>query len=203
MKKAIMFCTVVICTTLAMTACSNNQTQKEGEEQTTQEQEIVYNESIQSHFFGFSFGDSPQVVSKKLDSIRLYTTDRIVADGGMAFEPKYPQNDFKFGGYSWNWLYPKFCNNKLYRIRFLHPFKTKDGAMSMYNNLSSSLSARYFMQTQQVPDTSYFGCCIGWTKNNQYVKVYCYRYESDGHEMWYGTALVYGDNNYYSENSEL
>jgi hypothetical protein len=202
MKKAILIGTV-ICTMFAVTACSNNQTQKEGENQINKEQEIVYNESIQCHFFGFTFGDSPQIVLKKLDSIQLYTTDRIVTNGRMAFYPSYPQDDFKFGGYSWNWLYPRFCNNKLYRIGFLHPFKTKDGAVSMYNNLASSLSDRYHMQERQAPDSSYFGYCIGWTKNNQYVEVYCYRYEGVDHEMWYGTQLVYGDNNYYSENSEL
>ena len=202
MKKAILFCTV-ICTMLAMTACSNYQTQKEGEEQSSKEQEIVYNESIQNQFFGFSFGDSPQVVWKKLDSIHLYTTDRLVPDGGMSFQPSFPQDDFKFGGYSWNWFYPIFCNNKLYQIRFLHPFKTKAGAISMYNNLVSSLSYRYHMQTVQVSDSSYFGHCIGWTKNNQYVAVFCNKYESDDHEIWYGTQLVYGDNNYYSENGEL
>ena len=190
MRKAIIFCTV-ICTMLAMTACSNNQTQ------------IVYNDSIQNHFFGFSFGDSPQVVHKKLDSIRLYTTDRLVPDDEMSFQPSYPQDDFKFGGYSWNWLYPMFCNNKLYKIRFLHPFKTKDGAISMYNSLVSSLSNKYHMQTMQVQDPSFLGYYIGWTKNHQYVMVYCNRYESDGHEIWYGTQLVYGDNNYYSGDSEL
>lgn len=198
-----MFCTVVICTMFAVTACSNNQTQKEGEGQPIQEQEIVYNESIQNQFFGFSFGDSPKIVHKKLDSIRLYTTDRLIADGGMSFQPSYPQDDFNFGGYSWNYLYPYFCNNKLFHIRFLHPFKTKDGAISMYNNLVSSLSNRYHMQTRQDLDTSVYGCCVGLTKNNQFVVVRCYKYESDGHEMWYGAELAYGDNNYYSGNSEL
>ena len=202
MKKAILFCTV-ICTMLAMTACSNYQTQKEGEEQTSKEQEIVYNESIQNHFFGFSFGDSPQEVRKKLDSIRLNTRDRLVTDGVMAFLPSYPQDDYNFGGYKWKFLYPEFSNNKLYKIRFHQPFKTKNGAISMYNNLVSSLSNRYHIQTTLAQDSSVFGCCIGWTKNDQYVLVSCDRYESVDHEIWYGTHLVYGDNNYYSGNGEL
>ena len=202
MKKIILI-ELVICTIVAITACGNSQIKNEGDEPVSQEQEIVYNESIQSHFFGFSFGDSPQVVHKKLDSIRLYTTDRLVSDGAVSFQPSYPQDDFKFGGYSWNFFYPTFCNNKLYHIRFLHPFKTKDGAISMYNELASSLSGRYHLQTMQAPDSSYFGCCIGRTMNNQYVAVYCCRYESDGHEIWYGTQLEYCDMNYYSGNSEL
>lgn len=201
--KKIVIIGMAVCTMVAITACGNSQTQKEGEKSVSQEQEIVYNESIQSHFFGFSFGDSPQVVWKKLDSIRLYTTDRLVPDGAMSFQPSYSQDDFNFGGYTWNWLYPSFSNNKLYNIRFLHPFKTKDGAISMYNNLASSLSNRYHMQTMPAPDSSYFGYCIGWTMNNQYVVVFCHKYESDDHEIWYGTQLVYGDNNYYSGNSEL
>lgn len=194
---------MVICTIVAITACGNNQTQKEGEMPISQEQEIEYNESIQSHFFGFSFGDSPQIVHKKLDSIRLYTTDRLVSDGAMSFRPSYPQDYFNFGGYTWNYLKPIFCNNKLFRIGFLHPFKTKDGAISMYNSLVSSLSNRYHMQETQAPDSSCFGCYIGWTKTNQCVVVYCHRYESVGHEIWYGTQLEYCDMNYYSENSEL
>ena len=201
MKKTLLIGTLLYAMFI-MSAC-NNHIQKDGKPKNAQEQEIVYNESIQSHFFGFSFGDSPQVVYKKLDSIRLYTTDRLVENGSIAFLPSYPQDDFKFGGFSWNYLYPYFCNGNLYCIRFLKPFKTKEGAVSMYNNLASSLSNKYYMQTMQVSDSLYYGYCIGRTNNRQYVALYCHRYESVGHEMWYGTEIVYGDNNYYEENSEL
>lgn len=201
MKKLFMF-GALICTIGMFAACSNDK--KTSSRTKFQNSPIIYNDSIQSHFFGLSFGASPQEVNTKLKSIGLYTTDKLISNGRQSYKAGYPQNHFSFGGYSWTWFNSYFSNNQLYAIEFMSPFKTKEGAASLYNNVVSSLSEKYNMQPEQPSDTMVYGRQIGWTQdNNKCVGVYYERYESVGHEMWYGTCLFYYDLYYNQENNEL
>lgn len=165
------------------------------------------NESIQNHFLGISFGDTPEKVKEKLDSIGLSTSDRLEHDGRMTylFSSRFANDKdyFSFGGYSWKFLHTHFSGNHLFEVEFMNPYKTKEGASVRYNDLVSSLTERYNMLPQRSLDTLIYGCYIGLTRNGQYVTVSYYRYESVGHEMWYGTELCYGDRNYFQENDEL
>ena len=205
MKKKSLLC-AIICTIGIFVSCNNNQTTTENVDTaspTTPKQEIVYNHHIQAIFFGFSFGDSPQVVKKKLDSAGLYTHDRLASNGRMAFQAGYPQDNFTFGGFSWNHCYPSFSNNRLYGIEFMKAFKTKEAAASAYNSLLNTLSEIYHMQIQNSTDSTTYETYIGRTYNNQVVLVSYFKYESVGHEIWYGTELAYADYNFYQENDEL
>lgn len=207
MKKHTFIIGTLVCIMGLMTACNNDQTTAEDMDTTlptTTKQEIVYNDHIQTHFFGFSFGDSPQVVKKKLDSAGLYTHDKIAPNGRMAFRAGYPQDNFAFGGFSWDYCHPSFSNNRLFEIEFLKPFKTKEAAASYYNSLLNSLSEKYHMQIYYSTDSrDAYETYLGRTYNNQVVAVSYSRYESVGHEIWYGTFLTYADYNFYQENDEL
>jgi len=202
MKHLFSFTAVMACLIIMFNACSYNN-KHTSHKTNNPDPPIIYNDSIQSKFFGFSFGDSPQEVTKILRSVGLYTTDKIIPDGRLAFTPQYPQDNFSFGGYGWNHLYPCFSNNRLFAIQFLSAYKTKEGAASCYNSVLNSLSNKYNMQQELPSDTMTYGIYIGKTNNNQRVGIMYYRYESTGHQMWYGTELFYSDLNYYQGNSEL
>ena len=194
--------TIIYCLFIAACFCACNSASNEKTESTT-EVEIAYNESIQNQFFGFSFGATPQEVNEKLNSAGLLTSDKLVQTGRLTFKASSQYDDFSFGGYSWKFCHPNFSNNILYKVEFMNPYKTKEGAASSYRSLVSSLSNKYQMQSVPQTDTTLYGVFVGLTKEGQYVDVSYYRYESVGHEMWYGVTLEYGDNRYYQDNNEL
>lgn len=191
MKQGIVWILVTFLFTSTILSCKNVNSKQD---EKTHEL-IIYNESIQSNFFGFSFGDSPKVVVQKLNESYIGSYDREIANGRMTFFTGN-HDKIQFGGYMWDFIYVYFSNNQLYGIKFHNVHKTMEFAVDNYTDLTATLSDKYYMQKTKMSDT-----CYGWTKNNQYVEISYGRYEGRNGNENYGSFLSYYDFNYQQNNA--
>lgn len=207
MKKKTLLC-VIICTIGIFVACNNNQTATDGGDKATPEREIVYNDKIQNTFFGVPFGASKEGVVSAFEKQDFYE-DRYSTDERLSFKKKeggpwgLTKGRFSFGGLNWSQLYVNLSNNQFYSIEFTSAHKTKESAMENFEGVLSAVSTKYHLFEDPIDDTTSYKRFAGVTKDNQWVIVSCYSYESVSNERYIGVSLTYGDNNFYNVSEEL
>lgn len=165
--------------------------------------EIAYNDHIQDRFYGFSFGDSFDVVEMKLDSVVPCAPVKNKY-GEVSFIPDYPNDVFEFGGFSWDKIEAKFSNDKLCGIVFLSEFGKKTDAMQWLNRVYLKLSKKYNLTEMSIDELStiisYVGY-VGQSKAEQSIALLCRRNERI-REKPYEVCLAYVDFNHYQEDDE-
>ena len=190
-----------------MTAC-NNQTASDGADIATQEKEIIYNDKIQNTFFDVPFGSSKEDVVTGFAKHGFYE-DYYSTDDRLSFKKKdggrhgITMNAFSFGGMNWRQLNVYLSNNQFNSIEFTAAHKTKESALENFDHVLSEVSAKYHLFESPLEDTTSYKRYIGLTKDDQWIIVHCYSYESVSHQRFIGVTLAYGDNNFNNVSDEL
>lgn len=207
MKNTLLLGTL-ICTIGLFVGCNNGQSVSDSAEKTTQEKEIVYNDRIQNTFFGVPFGSSKDDVVVGFAKHDFYE-DYYSTNDRLSFKKKdggphgLTMNAFSFGGMNWRQLNVYLSNNQFYAIEFTSSHKTKESALESFENVLSEVSVKYNMFESPIDDTTSYKRYMGLTKENQWIVVHCYSYESVSHERYIGVTLAYGDNNFDNVSDEL
>lgn len=191
---------------IAITSCNNggNKTSESGTEKNEMTKALAkkaLNKSIQNVFLGVPFGATYEEACEKLPQ-DFWFDKRITTKDRLSLNPKRG-GKISFGGRAWDHLDMYFSNNRFYHISLYSTHKTKEGAMSDYNELHSVISQKYNMTDMPTNDTTKYGYTVGITKTNQCVAVQCYSYESIEHERWIGVFLEYFDWNFEGISEEL
>lgn len=181
--------------------CSCKKSNNSANSSNTVKQDTVYNENIQSVFFDTPFGASKEEVIKKFKLHDFIPDTQTSSDALIHFHPIQSQN-YSFGNMTWDMLDVGFVNGKFNYIRFMNASKDKVSAIQNYENVLSSVSAKYEMMEQVPEDTTFYKMSIAYSKVNRYVSVYCLRYETISKEIMIGTVLEYLDRSFNNEVSD-
>ena len=181
--------------------CSCKKSNNSANSSNTVKQDTVYNENIQSVFFDTPFGASKEEVIKKFKLHDFIPYTQTSSDALIHFHPIQSQK-YSFGNMTWDMLDVGFVNGKFNYIRFMNASKDKVSAIQNYENVLSSVSAKYEMMEQVPEDTTFYKMSIAYSKVNRYVSVYCFRYETISKEIRIGTVLEYLDRSFNNEVSD-
>ena len=181
--------------------CSCKKSNNSANSSNTVKQDTVYNENIQSVFFDTPFGASKEEVIKKFKLHDFIPYTQTSSDALIHFHPIQSQK-YSFGNMTWDMLDVGFVNGKFNYIRFMNASKDKVSAIQNYENVLSSVSAKYEMMEQVPEDTTFYKMSIAYSKVNRYVSVYCFRYETIAKEIRIGTVLEYLDRSFNNEVSD-
>lgn len=188
-------------TALYLCSCNNNENTIK-KENTKTSNPIKYNKNIQDEFFGVSFGASKDEIIKKFRNNGLIVDYEYTTDNFLTFN-KIGSERFSFGGMDWECLNVSFNNHQFYKIDFYTSHKTKESALSDFNNVFSKVSQKYYLYEEPLNDTTILRKYVGRAYNNQWIMVSCFRYESFSHRQLFGVWLTYGDNTYNMISNEL
>ena len=186
--------------TIALCACKNDTSAEE-----QHEQEVVYNDNIQDTFFGVSFGASKEDVITAFASHNFYP-GYFDTDSRLSFEKKIGYKTlerFSFGDMTWKMLDVYLSNNKFHQIAFMNSHKTRESALNEFENVLSQVSAKYHLQESSPDDTTIYKMYVGVSRDEQWICVRCFSYESIGGEHLIGTQLAYGNNQFEYISDEL
>ncbi len=188
-------------TALYLCSCNNNENTIK-KENTKTSNPIKYNKNIQDEFFGVSFGASKDEIIKKFRNNGLIVDYEYTTDNFLTFN-KIGSERFSFGGMDWECLNVFLNNHQFYKIDFYTSHKTKESALSDFNNVFSKVSQKYYLYEEPLNDTTILRKYVGRAYNNQWIMVSCFRYESFSHRQLFGVWLTYGDNTYNMISNEL
>ena len=188
-------------TALYLCSCNNNENTIK-KENTKTSNPIKYNKNIQDEFFGVSFGASKDEIIKKFRNNGLIVDYEYTTDNFLTFN-KIGSERFSFGGMDWECLNVSLNNHQFYKIDFYTSHKTKESALSDFNNVFSKVSQKYYLYEEPLNDTTILRKYVGRAYNNQWIMVSCFRYESFSHRQLFGVWLTYGDNTYNMISNEL
>lgn len=199
---------IIVCAVGITAACTNNNQSAIDSSETKTRKIFEYNDKIQNTFFGVPFGSSKDEVVTGFAKHGFYedyysTNDRLSfkkKDGGRH---GITMNAFSFGGMNWKQLNVYLSNNQFNSIEFTKGHKTKESALECFDYVLSEVSAKYHLFESPVDDTTSYKRYVGLTKDDQWIIVHCYSYESVSHERYIGVTLAYGDNNFDNVSDEL
>ncbi len=193
------FIPLIVASCICICSCKNSN--NSANSSNTADQDTVYNENIQSVFFDTPFGANKEEVIKKFKIHDFIPHTQTSSDAFIHFLPRSSQK-YSFGNMTWDMLDVGFVNGKFTYIRFMNASKDKVSAIHNYENVLSSVSAKYEMMEQIPEDTTIYKMSIGYSKVNRLISVYCFRYETISKEIRIGTVLQYYDKNFDNEVSD-
>lgn len=194
MKKILYLCVIFI-----VIVCScNKSSESKSKNDNFENESIVYNDSVQGVFFKTPFGASKEEVIANFKAHGYIVNKVVSTDQQLHFYPEKGTR-FTFGNMSWDMLTVYFNNNKFCTIKFMNAGNDKASAIKDYENILSTVSAKYNMMEEEPEDTTYYRQAVGYSKQNRYIIVSCYRYETIGREIKQGVSLVYEDQDFDNE----
>lgn len=180
-----------------MVACnSKHQTVTvNGEKKTTRD--TIFNENIQTTFFGASFGDTKEEVVNAFAAHGLVEDKYSSSESLAHFFPKKGKY-LSFGNLNWEMVDVGFSNDTFYYIRFMSPCENKVTAIQNYETVLTAVSAKYSMMEEEPEDTTVYKISAAYSKTHPRRTMYvsAFKYESISGNIFNGTILEYGDGDY-------
>lgn len=122
--------------------------------------------SVQSEFFGVSFGMAHETVLKQLIEAGYTVDEEFENENRSLF---YSDKEISFGGTTWNWFYTYYVNGKFGQILFVKSFEDEEDARQLYSRLSNGLGSKYgemetFTPGDDMLALSGITCKDGWIR---------------------------------------
>lgn len=158
--------------------------------------DIPINKSVQSSFFGVSFGESRDSVISKFEKRFLIPDSLDRVSGWISFISQ--KDDYiVFGHMRWESVTVSFRNDKFCRIAFENSYTAKDSAITNYDNISRKVSAKYqLINLEPMLEDGMLLTKMGRSVDTVDVAIFC---DSISTTNSFETKLVYGDRKLMNE----
>ena len=180
-----------LCVCLFVASCNNGEIQSE--EQVSESEAEIMNDSIQGTFLNVKFGDLEKDVKANFMKLGL------ISDDGKVY---YSRNgkSISFGDFSWDDLIVLYKNDKLSQIIFTKGYDDKAAALSDYDAIYKAFSKQYTFTDQDLVAFD-LKSTLAEGKDDRFASLNCRSYESDKveHEHNFYVTFAFWDANIISE----
>lgn len=179
-----------LCVCLFVASCNNGEIQSE--EQVSESEAEIMNDSIQGTFLNVKFGDLEKDVKANFMKLGL------ISDDGKVY---YSRNgkSISFGDFSWDDLIVLYKNDKLSQIIFTKGYDDKATALSDYDARYKAFSKQYTFYEPDLAESE-LKTALAEGKDERFASLRCESYESDNveHEHNFNVVIAFWDVNFTS-----
>ncbi len=162
--------------------------------------DTLWNEDVQSSFWGTCFGASQDEVKESLES-KSFDIEDVNEDCIQCF-PLIGEK-ISFGGISWDYMFAHFSNGKLFMVVFQSAFTSKNEALEQYEFVRKQMSAKYKVMDVPLRDSNEIARSGIYSKTSRTAGILCDSGYSLNHELLYYTELIYFDKEFDKATDEL